>query len=495
MSAEQQEGPSISALLPWMLMAVIVGTCVLGGVLVKPGLVPAPTLSASSYPHRLGKSELRAAIAHPSEYVTDIGEESVPLARRSFLNEGGSSVEGLVPRHTEGLRLFEKTRFCWNLEAPYAGKIPIYVVARGIPAHRKYPCIAVKTDGVFQDAFYCTSSEWGLYGTEIDVPKGPVYLELAFINDGFFYPEDRDLDIKAVSIGIAPSNAWALVRNRAPGSLIPTQMSRLVCGENLRDGCLLWNNGSLGDDVYFEKAGSHTVCIVARPGRANIGHSSLLELRIGNGPVTVLTLPGSTTTVLKAECSVPVQGFYSLVLKHATPDDRFSRSAEVLISGIWIDAVPPPVIDPRPSLDRDTVVIKARDFDIRSTGNSAGDEWVLWENGYLRHVIRRREPGPVDISVRARGEACRGVFPRLKVMLDRSVIASFDVDGTAGLDRTCSAEFSSEPHQLTLVFDNDESIPGEGDRNLYIEQVSLTPRSACPEPVERADPAHLSPPL
>lgn len=119
-----------------------------------------------------------------------------------------------------------------TITAPSAGPYLFGVTARGTPALGAYPRLSLRIDGVFQDAVSVNSTAWQQFALAASLAAGTHELALAFDNDAYNPPEDRNLYLDKVDYGpdTSPDGVRTLTR---PGVLAETRLGlgRLLLDE------------------------------------------------------------------------------------------------------------------------------------------------------------------------------------------------------------------------------------------------------------------------
>jgi hypothetical protein len=112
-----------------------------------------------------------------------------------------------MPFHSAGIAIADGWSFfvngyaSQNLSVTQAGPYLFGVVARGTPALGIAPRVVLRIDGQSKDSASVMSNSWGLYTLTAELPEGSHELALAFDNDGYAPPEDRNLYLKEVRYG------------------------------------------------------------------------------------------------------------------------------------------------------------------------------------------------------------------------------------------------------------------------------------------------------
>jgi hypothetical protein len=209
-------------------------------------------------------------------------------------------------------------------------------VARGTAAAGVYPHLSLRIDRrVFPGAF-ATSDEWGLFRLETPLPSGRHRLGLEYDNDLFHRAEDRNLDLRSVSLGQPPPDASAYYRWRAPCQLPPERFSRRVYAEREGEGVAILNHGALGDDIYFETAGEYSVrVLMGQPRRATC--ASRLRMELDGVTVTNFVLAAAEARPYEAVVKVAA-GLARLRLVNDSPFLRRPPEADIRVEEVVLGA-------------------------------------------------------------------------------------------------------------------------------------------------------------
>ena len=431
---------------PHVVAVVFMVNCAAIAMWGQTGLRPMPVLEASDYPHTLDANRLVSAITTRNPYIT----------------------------HTQGLQLFENTQFSFSFEAPRTGRIPIYVIARGTPANQIYPCMHVKVDGRLTSTFFCPSDDWGLYHAYADMTKGRHHLEIAYVNDGLFYPADRNIEVLRITMGAPPADAATYYRWRAPVAIPPERMSLRICGENSPRGYRLWRSGLIGDDVFFDQARVYTVHVSASRW-ASSGPVSHIDVQRDDETIVTLAVDSAAWTSFEVPCLIRTAGLHRITLVNRTKWSATPEDDDVLIENVRIGPQARPPSAPEPvTVCRRPVTIPAARFDFHSTGEELDGEWALWSNGYMQTRLLYERSGIVTVTVRARGQICLDRGPRLTAVMDSDQLAVFHVESRQHADYSFRTTLRRGPHTFMIIFDNDAMGPGSEDRNLFVRDVMFT---------------------
>ena len=125
---------------------------------------------------------------------------------------GGSPV-------TRGWNMYVNGYVAQNITVPETALYLFGVVARGTQAFGEYPQMVLRIDGNFRDAVTVDSETWYLYTLTAELTAGEHELALAFTNDAWAPPEDRNLYMAEVRYGPDPSPESGLFLTK-PGAIV-----------------------------------------------------------------------------------------------------------------------------------------------------------------------------------------------------------------------------------------------------------------------------------
>jgi len=179
--------------------------------------------------HDLYWTDDAGAYNRPVVFATNIATRAV-RKRFALTNVTTLQVEAM-PIKTSGLAiaggwlLNANGYVAQNITVSQAGSSLFGVLARGTPALGGYPRLSLRIDGVFQDAVSVNSTTWRQFALSASLAAGTHELALAFDNDAYAPPEDRNLYLDEVRYGpdTSPNGVHALTR---PGVLAETDLGR-----------------------------------------------------------------------------------------------------------------------------------------------------------------------------------------------------------------------------------------------------------------------------
>jgi len=123
-------------------------------------------------------------------------EAAFENAKRYSAIKGGS-LTGVVEVQGEELGFFSAGRAEWEVDFPETGVYNFGLVARGTPCYGIYPLVDIYLDGKRVGVLYVGSKERRTYSCSFQADKGKHKLAIAFVNDAWSPPEDRNLWVES----------------------------------------------------------------------------------------------------------------------------------------------------------------------------------------------------------------------------------------------------------------------------------------------------------
>jgi len=113
-----------------------------------------------------------------------------------------------------------------------AGTYLFGVVARGTPQGGVFPHLVLRIDGAFADAVTVSSTDWQTFSVSAVLSAGAHELALAFDNDAYAPPEDRNLFLDQVRYGLDPAPDVPKFLTK-PGVVVETRqgLGRVILNE------------------------------------------------------------------------------------------------------------------------------------------------------------------------------------------------------------------------------------------------------------------------
>jgi hypothetical protein len=100
-----------------------------------------------------------------------------------------------------GLRIYSNTHWSFEINFPESGLVSVYITAKGTPVQGIYPLLTLMLDHERPVMLTIDHSKWKTFQKTLRVSAGKHTLTVAFVNDAFQYPEDRNLEIQSLRIG------------------------------------------------------------------------------------------------------------------------------------------------------------------------------------------------------------------------------------------------------------------------------------------------------
>jgi hypothetical protein len=120
-------------------------------------------------------------------------------------------------------------RATFTAQIPAAGTYQFGIVARGTPVKDVYPMVSVYLDGQRVGMLYVARKDLAYYSLPIRATAGQHQIAIAFTNDEYAPPEDRNLYVERYAL-VATKDAAAIEALAAPASLVsvPIGKGRIV---------------------------------------------------------------------------------------------------------------------------------------------------------------------------------------------------------------------------------------------------------------------------
>ena len=101
----------------------------------------------------------------------------------------------------KGLRVYSNTYWSYKINFPESESVSVQITAKGSPVQGIYPLVTLTLDHEPATMLHIDSPDWKTFKATLPIPAGEHILTVAFVNDIFQYPEDRNLDIRSMGIG------------------------------------------------------------------------------------------------------------------------------------------------------------------------------------------------------------------------------------------------------------------------------------------------------
>jgi len=392
------------------------------------------------------------------------GPLAIPAAELGCNRAGGRA-----PLADGALRLYANRTLSHRIELPGSARVPLQLVARGSAVDGIGPYVELHVDGRRVEGFHVPSESWSVYRIPVELPRGEHLVEWSFVNDATSYPEARDLDVLLVTVGSPAVHPAHLFRWQAPCRVDPARLAFRDYGQPGTGGFRLWNGGSIGDDVVVTTPGRHAVRLQLRAGSAGTLHFAVDGLPTQRFELVA----GEQQVVAAVELAA---GLRRLEWRYQTERRAAEADHDLLIESVSIGE-PATVARSRGALPlaHDRVAVDGADVELRSSGTQDGRSWALWSNGHLIQSLSQLAERPWLLRLSARADLCRGRGPRLLVSHDADQLARLPIDSTVTRDFVVPLPATTGRHRLALVYDDDLRVPGECDRNLYVERLAFEP--------------------
>ncbi len=201
---------------------------------------------------------------------------------------------------TDGWGLWSNGMIEQSVTFESAGVYQVDVIAKGQAAAGLWPIMELRIDGRTVAMATVGTTSWGTSSLLADVPAGSHRVGVAFVNDYYSPPADRNLVVDRLVITKSAAAATPTVPTTLEVEAMPTKTG----GGGITNGWELWSNGYVGQTVNFPAAKTYQFTVMAR-GTAVAGIGPMLELRIDGRPVGQVTVSSTdwTSVVLTADVS------------------------------------------------------------------------------------------------------------------------------------------------------------------------------------------------
>ena len=316
---------------------------------------------------------------------------------------------------TGGWNIWSNGNIADDVNFSMEGTYTLEVTAKGNFAGGAWPIMEVWIDQTVVETFTVDSSSWAVYTIEVYVTSGTHEVAVAFTNDYYIPPQDRNLYVDKVTITEAGGNLSpkASIFADGTGGIAPLSVYFDGSGSYDPDGTVSSYNWDFGDGTKdYEMTVNHT-----------------------------FDDPGLYTVTLTVTDD---QG--------ATGSDTIQIAAN---SGSGAE-----------------LEIEAEDMSIKTTGGPTTGGWNIWSNGNIADDVNFSMEGTYTLEVTAKGNFAGGAWPIMEVWIDQTVVETFTVDSSSWAVYTIEVYVTSGTHEVAVAFTNDYYKPPQ-DRNLYVDKVTI----------------------
>ena len=367
----------------------------------------------------------------------------------------------------EGFRLYGNHSFGQRVVLDEARSLDLTWVARGTPVEGVFPYLMLRVNGEFHSAFYITSRRWGNFTTRIDLGAGTHDLEWSYANEAARFPEDRNLDLKALVYGELPDELQFARRWSAPCTLPPLRVAERSRGALEDDGFHLWPGGHLADEVYLDRAGIFQLSL-----QGSLAHESneeaLVEVRWDDRLMGHLRIDSRSRR--RSLLIDSTRGSHRVELRVVGG----AETREILIDNFSVGRVAPETALTTLKLSTGSASLTGASFAVRSGGDPVEGGWVLWTAGFMKQQVESDVDADFLLTVHARADLCGDEPPRLMVMRDDDQWVWLEIGSPDYRDYSVSIPLDAGRHDLSLVYENDLRLGKRCDRNVYIQRIELT---------------------
>lgn len=186
-----------------------------------------------------------------------------------------------------------------TLQIPSTGEYNLQVTAKGDVALGSWPIMEVRIDGQTVATFNVSTAGWGPYAVRCALPAGSRRIAVAFTNDAYLPPEDRNLHMDKVEVS-------ALLTPPPPPTSITLEAENMpvkTVGGPVTNGWNIWSNGYIQDTVQFPSTLLYRFQVVASGTYAGNKWPNM-ELRIDGKVVKSFTVNSSSWKTFTVDLTV-----------------------------------------------------------------------------------------------------------------------------------------------------------------------------------------------
>ncbi|MDP8287964.1 MAG: carbohydrate-binding domain-containing protein, partial [Candidatus Electryonea clarkiae] len=253
------------------------------------------------------------------------GEKIIEAEDMPIKTTGGST--------TDGWNIWSNGYIADDVNFQTEGTYTFDVTAKGSFAGGAWPIMEVRIDQTNVATVTVDSSNWTVYTIEAYVTSGMHEVAIAFTNDYYNSPEDRNLLIDKIIVTESGNNEPPIAnagqdQTTDAGQLVTLEAEDMpikTTGGSTTDGWNIWSNGYIADDVNFQTEGTYTFDVTAKGSFAG-GAWPIMEVRIDQTNVGTVTVDSSNWTVYTIEAYV-TSGTHEVAIAftndyYNSPEDR-----------------------------------------------------------------------------------------------------------------------------------------------------------------------------
>lgn len=210
----------------------------------------------------------------------------------------------MVTSDCSNLRLYANSTLRFSVKSQASRETTLHVRARGTPVDNSYPLLMARVNGTYAGHRFIARETWAWYTFQIRLLKGVTHVDLAFVNDEFRYPEDRNLDLSVCNFGRMIITIPDHLLNPAPcpagteTALLLSDQPVIVSGDD--DLWTFWSNGSRYNRLDCTQDATWRIVVRARGDQCHgsprmrimIGDDELEPFVVGSGKTeTYMTAP------------------------------------------------------------------------------------------------------------------------------------------------------------------------------------------------------------
>ena len=213
---------------------------------------------------------------------------------------------------------------------PADGEYTLQVMARGTPVASSWPLMEVRIDGQWVATIQVTTKDWAPYAVRSSISAGSRRIAVAFTNDAYAPPEDRNLYVDKVNVESFPMPP--------PLTLEAERMLVKTTGGPVTGGWNIWSNGYVEDSLQFPVTGMYKFDIVARGVYAGL-QWSIMELRIDGKMVKTFTVDSTGWKTFTANLAV-ANGVHKVSVAFTNDYYKNGQDRNLYVDKLTIQSLP-----------------------------------------------------------------------------------------------------------------------------------------------------------
>jgi|GEM_PF-2494563 len=323
-----------------------------------------------------------------------------------------------------GWGLWNNGQLAQTVNFPRTDSYRFILRAYGSIAAGEWSKAELRIDQVTRAVITVNTPTYAEFTATFNVTAGARQVAIAFVNDLYSPPEDRNLWVDWLKIQAGPGDGPPVISNVAAGNITASAST------------ITWNTDKASDSqVEYGLTASY-------------GSSSPLDVAMVNShSVTLSNLQANTTY------------HYRVKSKDAAGNLAVSPTA----AGGNLTFTTTPAFE---------VTLEAENMPIKTTGSARPPGWGLWNNGQLAQTVNFPRTDSYRFTLRAYGSIAAGEWSKAELRIDQVARAVITVNTPTYAEFTATFSVTAGAHQVAIAFINDLYSPPE-DRNLWVDWLKI----------------------